>query len=378
MEHRRHGRRAVAPETSARLRARDDASRATAPYWERASIDGSRGGSGALASLPRRWHGDRALRATVWNWPILLRNSNRWCSRATSEFVDLSEGPRIDDRHLVDGRRTTKNSSSDDAEEFFDRIGSKQPFGAGQTQPRTAGRPPASDATRQCSAQGAILRIPIAPTFVCRRVHERVPASGVAAGAHSASSGKRRDPREPRRVQYCIFRSVQLTPSATTILDHGCGRSGARFRRRQKERATATRARPCTTHRVRGETRPVHERAALWPGCLGAAHRKPSSDCDPPMRTAAARAAVGLAPRCAGPNGYAPRSLPSRPRGHPASLLEEVAAPVGCLRRVAYRVRERHLRHVARVVRALGSPVAERASKSMRHGVDLHPAQDGR
>jgi len=55
-----------------------------------------------------------------------LKNSKKWCSHATSEIVDLSDRPKIDDRHSVDGRTTSKNSSPNIAEEFFNRIGKKQ------------------------------------------------------------------------------------------------------------------------------------------------------------------------------------------------------------------------------------------------------------
>ena len=61
-----------------------------------------------------------------WNRPILLKNSNGECSPATSENVDLTERPRIDDRQSVDGRRTPRNSSVNIAEEFFNRIDPEQ------------------------------------------------------------------------------------------------------------------------------------------------------------------------------------------------------------------------------------------------------------
>src|SRR5262245_4933898 len=52
-----------------------------------------------------------------------------------------------------------------------------------------------------------------------------------------------------------------------------------------------------------------------------------------------------------------------------AALLEQVAASVCGLHRVGNGVRERHLGNLAREVRALGSPVAERRAQAMHRNV---------
>jgi hypothetical protein len=67
-------------------------------------------------------------------------------------------------------------------------------------------------------------------------------------------------------------------------------------------------------------------------------------------------------------NGGGPvTSLARRPFGHQqAALLEQIAASISGLDLAFDRVRQRHLDYVARVVRVLGRPIAERGSEAMR------------
>ena len=54
----------------------------------------------------------------------------------------------------------------------------------------------------------------------------------------------------------------------------------------------------------------------------------------------------------------------------PEPALEQVRAPAGCLDRVANLVRQRRLRHLARMIRLLGCPVPETRPEAVRHGCD--------